>query len=112
MACHSKFVEALGNNAQPYRQIAWWIGKIQQERVSTSDEKRSGRQLSVQTDIAHSVIEQLMYEDTRWTLLELVRANDMEKRSTNVSSYQLYVYCVVFLLHREGHIALYTAVIN
>ncbi|GFQ93735.1 uncharacterized protein TNCT_21811 [Trichonephila clavata] len=113
MECHSEFVETLGNNALPDRPVARWIGKFQQERVLTSDEQRSERPLSVRTDLARAVIEQLTDEDRRWKLLELERASDIEKRTTNASPYQLYVYCVVvFLLHREGHIALYTAVIN
>ncbi|GFR32943.1 HTH_48 domain-containing protein [Trichonephila clavata] len=38
MECHSEFVEALGNNALPYRTVARWVGKFQQGRVSTSNE--------------------------------------------------------------------------
>ncbi|GFU01785.1 uncharacterized protein TNCV_1522961 [Trichonephila clavipes] len=38
MECHSELVEALGNNALPYRTVARWIGKLQQGCVSTSDE--------------------------------------------------------------------------
>ncbi|GFU80478.1 uncharacterized protein TNCV_3839981 [Trichonephila clavipes] len=60
MACHSELVEALGNNALPYRTVARCIGKIQQGRVPTSDEQRSGRTVSVRTDLARAVIEQLM----------------------------------------------------
>ncbi|GFQ86849.1 HTH_48 domain-containing protein [Trichonephila clavata] len=44
MECHSEFVEALGNNALPYRTVARWVGKFQQGRVSTSDEQRSDDQ--------------------------------------------------------------------
>ncbi|GFX48552.1 HTH_48 domain-containing protein [Trichonephila clavipes] len=40
MECHSELVEALGNNALPYRTVARWIGKFQEGRVSTSDEQR------------------------------------------------------------------------
>ncbi|GFT67592.1 HTH_48 domain-containing protein [Trichonephila clavipes] len=40
MECHSELVEALGNNALPYRTVAWRVGKFQQGRVSTSDEQR------------------------------------------------------------------------
>ncbi|GFT98967.1 HTH_48 domain-containing protein [Trichonephila clavipes] len=50
MECHSELVEAPGNNALSYRTVEWWIGKIQQGGVSTSDEQRSGRPVSVQTD--------------------------------------------------------------
>ncbi|GFR08642.1 hypothetical protein TNCT_733301 [Trichonephila clavata] len=80
--------------------------------MSTSYEQHSGRQVSVRTDLAPAVIKQLMDEDKRWTLLELERASGIEKHITNASSCQLYAYCVVILLHREGHIALYTTVIN
>ncbi|GFS88835.1 hypothetical protein TNCV_1000451 [Trichonephila clavipes] len=41
MEYHSELVEALGNNALPYRTIARWIGKFQHGRVSTTDEQRS-----------------------------------------------------------------------
>ncbi|PRD32790.1 UNVERIFIED_CONTAM: hypothetical protein NCL1_19415 [Trichonephila clavipes] len=47
MECHSELVVALGNNAVPYRTVVWWIGKFQQGRVSTSDEQRSRRPVSV-----------------------------------------------------------------
>ncbi|GFX12993.1 uncharacterized protein TNCV_3659891 [Trichonephila clavipes] len=60
MKCHSELVEALRNNALPYRTVARWIGEFQQRRVSTSDEQGSGRPVSVWTDLARTVIEQLM----------------------------------------------------
>ncbi|GFX98012.1 HTH_48 domain-containing protein [Trichonephila clavipes] len=40
MECHSELVEALRNNALPYRAVARWVGKFQQGCVSTSDEQR------------------------------------------------------------------------
>ncbi|GFY33941.1 HTH_48 domain-containing protein [Trichonephila clavipes] len=40
MECHSELLEALGNNALPYRKVARWLGKFKQRRVSTSDEQR------------------------------------------------------------------------
>ncbi|GFQ97990.1 histone-lysine N-methyltransferase SETMAR, partial [Trichonephila clavata] len=43
---------------------------FQKGRVSTSDEQRSRRPISVRTDFTRAVIEQLMDEDRRWTLLE------------------------------------------
>ncbi|GFU55262.1 histone-lysine N-methyltransferase SETMAR [Trichonephila clavipes] len=58
MECHSELVKALGNNARPYRTVARW------------------------TDLVRAVIEQLMNEDRRWTLLELERASGIEKRTT------------------------------
>ncbi|GFR28044.1 HTH_48 domain-containing protein [Trichonephila clavata] len=124
MECHSEFVKALGNNALPYHTVALgnnalpyhtvarWVAKFQQERMSTSDKQRSGLLLNVRTDLTCAVIEQLMDEDRRWMLLELESASGIEKRTTNASSCHLYLYCVVFLLHREGRIALCTAVIN
>ncbi|GFV38323.1 HTH_48 domain-containing protein [Trichonephila clavipes] len=43
MEFRSELVNALGNNALPYRTVAWWLGKFQQGRVSTCDEQHSGR---------------------------------------------------------------------
>ncbi|GFX31110.1 uncharacterized protein TNCV_2026131 [Trichonephila clavipes] len=61
MECHSELVEALGNNnSLPYHTVARWIGNFQQGPVSTSDKQRSGRPVSVRTDLARAVIEQLM----------------------------------------------------
>ncbi|GFV74152.1 uncharacterized protein TNCV_4510581 [Trichonephila clavipes] len=60
MECHSELVETLGNNVLPYRTVARWTGKFQQGRVSTSDEQHLGRPVSVRTDLARAVIEQLM----------------------------------------------------
>ncbi|GFU87094.1 histone-lysine N-methyltransferase SETMAR [Trichonephila clavipes] len=56
----------------PYH-TARWVGKFQPGRVSTSDEQRSGRPVSVRTYLARAVIEKLMEEDIRWTLMELGR---------------------------------------
>ncbi|GFQ99673.1 hypothetical protein TNCT_424031 [Trichonephila clavata] len=39
------------------------------------------------------------------------KQRQIEKCTTNALSCQLYVYCVVILLHREGLIAPYTAVL-
>ncbi|GFR12180.1 HTH_48 domain-containing protein [Trichonephila clavata] len=55
----------------PYHTVPRWVGKFQQGRVSISDQQRSGRPVSVRTDLAHAVIEQFMDEDRRWKLLEL-----------------------------------------
>ncbi|GFR11615.1 HTH_48 domain-containing protein [Trichonephila clavata] len=65
MECHSESMESLGNNALPYRTVARWVGKFQQERASTSDEQCSGRPLIVRTELLLAVIEQLMDEDRR-----------------------------------------------
>ncbi|GFT93877.1 HTH_48 domain-containing protein [Trichonephila clavipes] len=43
MKCHSALVDAIGNNALPYRIVARWVGKFQQGRVSTCDKQRSRR---------------------------------------------------------------------
>ncbi|PRD27409.1 UNVERIFIED_CONTAM: hypothetical protein NCL1_35429 [Trichonephila clavipes] len=43
MECNSELVEDLENKALPYRTVARWIGKFQQEYVSTSDKQSSGR---------------------------------------------------------------------
>ncbi|GFT28418.1 histone-lysine N-methyltransferase SETMAR [Trichonephila clavipes] len=61
------------------RTVARWVGKFQQGLVSTSDEQRSERPVSVRTDLARTVIEQLLDEDRRWSLLRLKRASDIEK---------------------------------
>ncbi|GFX17446.1 uncharacterized protein TNCV_1494601 [Trichonephila clavipes] len=84
MECHGELVENLGNDDIPYRTVARWIGKFQQGRVSTSNEQRSGRPVSVRTDFAHAVIEQLMDEVRRWTLLELEMASSIERRTTHM----------------------------
>ncbi|GFU64155.1 HTH_48 domain-containing protein [Trichonephila clavipes] len=65
MEFHSELMKALGNiyNALSYRTVVWWVGKFQQARVTTSDEQRSGPPVSVRTDMARAVIEQLMGED-------------------------------------------------
>ncbi|GFU65510.1 uncharacterized protein TNCV_634331 [Trichonephila clavipes] len=60
MECHSKLVEALGNNTLPCSTVARSTGKFQQGRVSTSDEQCSGRLASVRTDLTRAVIEQLV----------------------------------------------------
>ncbi|GFV76664.1 uncharacterized protein TNCV_4728841 [Trichonephila clavipes] len=81
MKYHCDLVEATGNNAISYGILACWVGKFEQERVSTCDEQRSGRRVSVRTDLARAVIEQRMDEDGLWTLLELERTNGIEKRT-------------------------------
>ncbi|GFR01402.1 HTH_48 domain-containing protein [Trichonephila clavata] len=64
MECHSECGESLGNNALQYRTVVRWVGKFQQGRVSTSDEQRSRRPLSVRTDLASAVIVQRMKTQT------------------------------------------------
>ncbi|GFX64691.1 HTH_48 domain-containing protein [Trichonephila clavipes] len=63
MECHSELVEVLGNNALSYRTVARWVGKFQPAHVSASDEQRSRRPVSVLTELARAVIEQLMKTD-------------------------------------------------
>ncbi|GFX94171.1 HTH_48 domain-containing protein [Trichonephila clavipes] len=95
MEWHSELVEALGKNALPYRTVARWVGKFQQGRVSTSDEQRG----AVNADA--DGIQRLPH-----------RCGDSSRGLGPGRSCQLYGYRVVILLHREGHIALYTTVIN
>ncbi|GFV03323.1 HTH_48 domain-containing protein [Trichonephila clavipes] len=100
MECHIELVEFLGNNALFYRTVARWVGTFQQGRVSTSDEQ-SGAANS-ETD----GIQRLPH-----------RCGDSSRGLHRGSlgpglSCQLYAYCVVILLHNEGHIALYTTVIS
>ena len=64
--CHSELVEALENNALPYSTVARWVRTFQQGRVPACDAQRSGRPVSVRTDMAHAVIEQLMEDDGRY----------------------------------------------
>ncbi|GFX05519.1 hypothetical protein TNCV_3434231 [Trichonephila clavipes] len=72
--------------------------------MSISDEQHSGRQVSVRTGMACAVIEKLM---------AYIKGHGLHSGSLGpVLSCQLHVYCVVILLHREGHNALYTIVIN
>ncbi|GFR15589.1 HTH_48 domain-containing protein [Trichonephila clavata] len=54
--CHNELVEALGNNALPYRTVARWVEKFPQGRVSTSDEQRSGQPGSVRIDSHEYVV--------------------------------------------------------
>ena len=42
MECHSELVEALWNNALPYRTVARWVRTFQQGRVPTGDAQCSG----------------------------------------------------------------------
>ncbi|GFX48269.1 HTH_48 domain-containing protein [Trichonephila clavipes] len=72
MECHSELVEALRNTALSY--CSCTMGKKVSARTS-SDEQRSRRPVSVWTDLARAVIEQLMHEDRRLMLLELERAS-------------------------------------
>ena len=78
MECHSELVKAVGNNALTYRTVAWRVGKFHQGRVSTSDEQRSRRPVSVRTELARTINKQLMDENRQWTILEMASA--IEKR--------------------------------
>ncbi|GFU73386.1 histone-lysine N-methyltransferase SETMAR [Trichonephila clavipes] len=83
MECHGELVEARG--IMPYHTVvARWEGKSQQG----CDEQRSGRPVSVRIDLARAVIEQLMDEDRRWTLLELERASGISRNAPSTG------YCV------------------
>ncbi|GFX81070.1 HTH_48 domain-containing protein [Trichonephila clavipes] len=99
--CRSELGEALRNNALQYRTVARWVGKFQQGHVSTCDGQCGAENADADG------IQRLPYRcgDSsrgiyhRWSLGPGL-------------SCQLCVYCVVILLHREGHIAQYTTVIN
>ncbi|GFX20433.1 histone-lysine N-methyltransferase SETMAR [Trichonephila clavipes] len=81
MKCHSELVKALGDNALPYRTVPLRVGKFQQGRLSISDEQRIGGLVSVRTDSASALIQQLMDEDQRGGLLELETASGIKKRT-------------------------------
>ncbi|GFR11510.1 HTH_48 domain-containing protein [Trichonephila clavata] len=88
MECHSEFVEALGNNnALPYSTVARWVEKFQQGRGSASDEQRSGRPLSVRTDLARSVQRDLARGD---------RDNKKTDRETHNKRIVMSPLCVLY----------------
>ncbi|GFX09589.1 histone-lysine N-methyltransferase SETMAR [Trichonephila clavipes] len=96
MECHSEFVETLGNNALTNRTVARWVGNFQHGCVSTSDEQRSGRPVSVRTDLARAIIEQLTDDDRRWPLLGL-------ERVSGILSNALFIgYCVMSYTYAES----------
>ncbi|GFR26577.1 hypothetical protein TNCT_641961 [Trichonephila clavata] len=70
------------------------------------DEQRSGRPVCV-TDLVMCQIEKLMDEDRQLTLLEQERRNAQQ---THQVMSTLCTSC--HSLHRDGHIALYTNIIN
>ncbi|GFU11613.1 HTH_48 domain-containing protein [Trichonephila clavipes] len=39
MECHSELVENIRNDSLPYRTVARWVGKFQQGRVSTTEQR-------------------------------------------------------------------------
>ena len=67
--CHAELQQALGNQALPYRTVAWWVGAFKEGRESTADLPRSGRSVSANKDASVAVVE----EDMRWTVLELAQ---------------------------------------
>ncbi|GFR14777.1 histone-lysine N-methyltransferase SETMAR [Trichonephila clavata] len=67
--------------------VARWVGKFQRGHVSTSDEQRSRRPVSAGINLARAVIEQLMDEDRRWTLLQIGQVASRNTPSTG--------YCVM-----------------
>ncbi|GFS72755.1 HTH_48 domain-containing protein [Trichonephila clavipes] len=64
-----ELVEALENNALPYRTVAQWVGKFQQERVSNCDEHGSGRFIHGATNAEADGIQCLPH---RWQCVMIV----------------------------------------
>ncbi|GFV28170.1 HTH_48 domain-containing protein [Trichonephila clavipes] len=75
MECHSELVEALGNSALPYRTVARWVGKFQQERASTCDEQRSRRLTHVAANAEADDIQRLPH---RWQCVVIVAGDYIE----------------------------------
>ncbi|GFT70422.1 HTH_48 domain-containing protein [Trichonephila clavipes] len=75
MECHNTLVEALGNNALPYRTVARWIGKFQQGCVSTCDEQRSGQ---FTHDAANAEADGIQRLPHRWQCMVTVAGNYIE----------------------------------
>ncbi|GFR30086.1 HTH_48 domain-containing protein [Trichonephila clavata] len=97
MECHSEFVEALKNNALPNRTVSRWVGKFHKDVCQpVMSNVRDDRSMCGPT---WHVPSSRMKTDDRDN-----KQRRMEKRTTNASSSQLYVYCDFILLHREGHI--------
>ncbi|GFQ75217.1 hypothetical protein TNCT_193391 [Trichonephila clavata] len=63
--------------------------------MSTIDEQRSGRPLSVRPDLARAVSEQFMDEDRRCSLLELERASGIERYPHRHREASSTGYCVM-----------------
>ncbi|GFV06605.1 HTH_48 domain-containing protein [Trichonephila clavipes] len=75
MECHTKLVEALGNNALPYRTVARWVEKFQQGRVSTCNEQRSGRFTHGAASAGSDGIQRLQH---RWQYVVIVARDYIE----------------------------------
>ncbi|GFY07031.1 HTH_48 domain-containing protein [Trichonephila clavipes] len=89
MECHSELVEDLGNNDLPYRTVVRWVGKFQQGRVSTSDEQRG---------VANADADGIQCLPHRCG----DSSRGLHRGSLGPGlSCQLYVYCVVILLHSD-----------
>ena len=56
--CHSELTETLGHRALPYRTVARWAAAFQRGRVASADMRRTGRPITVRTDVARGVIAQ------------------------------------------------------
>jgi hypothetical protein len=76
---HSELVEAVENNALPYRTVARWAATFQRGRATSGDLERSGRPL--RSDVSRAVIDQCMEYDRIWTLFELQAETSIEKRT-------------------------------
>ncbi|GFX80136.1 uncharacterized protein TNCV_2107821 [Trichonephila clavipes] len=111
MECHSELMEVLGNNSLPYHTVA------RRDLINS-------RRFATQEDIANAVHQQVTLFTHSATNAEaaapptsLAACGDSSRGLHWGSldqdfSCQLHAYCVGILLHREGHIALYTTVIN
>lgn len=63
--CHAEISEALDNRAQPYRTVTRWVQAFKSGIISTADIYRSGRSLSVHTDVFVAINELCRDEDRR-----------------------------------------------
>ncbi|GFW30072.1 uncharacterized protein TNCV_1696871 [Trichonephila clavipes] len=81
MKCYSELVEALENNALPYRTVARRVGSFSKDVCQPVKSNIQGLPVCVRNDLAHVVFKQLMNEDRRSTLLDLEWPSGIEKRT-------------------------------
>ena len=63
--CHSELTEALGNRALPYRTVDRWAAAFQRGRVASAEMRRTGRPITMRTDVARAVTAQCLEDDRR-----------------------------------------------